>query len=149
MSSKEQKKLYKDKNIRNRKERNDKRTIKNSIYCEDPFLTEGDYDKNINNIKKEVIIDNQNLSQDPTILCKSNSITSLTSLHVRNLSHIKNELELETINKKSKESFVNNEEIIGVFRKFQTPEAPHPGQALLGATEEEFDDSYFEPNVYK
>ena len=85
MSSKEQKKLYKDKNIRNRKERNDKRTMKNSIYCEDPFLTEGDYDKNINNNKKEVIINNQH--------------------------DTKNDLKLENGNNKkvSEESIVNND----------------------------------------
>jgi len=101
MSSKEQKKIYKDKNIRNRKERSDKRTMKNSMFCEDPFLTEGDYDKNINNKKKELIIDNQSLT--------------------------KNDLEVESLNKKLEESLVNNEEY----------------------AEEEFDDSYFEPIVYK
>jgi len=103
MSSKEQKKLYKDKNIRNRKERNDKRTMKNSMFCEDPFLTEGDYDKNINNKTKDVKTNNQD--------------------------NIKNNLELENGNNKDSEGDnpVNNEE----------------------CTEEEFDDSYFDPITYK
>jgi len=36
-------------------------------------------------------------------------------------------------NNESKENF--NKRYNGVFRKLQTPAAPHPGQALLGAAE--------------
>jgi hypothetical protein len=104
MSSKDQKKMYNDKNIRNRKERNDKRTMKNSMYCEDPFLTEGDYDKNINSKKKELINDNQ--------------------------SDKKNDLEVE---------HENNKEVSGA----------NNDACNENCSEEEFNDSYFEPIVYK
>ena len=108
MSYKDQKKLYNDKNIRNRKERNNKRTMKNSMYCEDPFLTEGDYDKNINNKKKELIIDNQ--------------------------SDKKNDLEVEN---------GNNKEV------FEESHVVNNNSCNENCSEEEFNDSYFEPIIYK
>jgi hypothetical protein len=123
MSSKEQKKLYNDKNIRNRKERNDKRTMKNSIYFEDPFLTEGDYDKNINNKKKEFVIDNQSQRILGGLVPDTDPMESGDSERL----HTKNDLEVETIYKKSDESLVSDKD----------------------CSKEIFDDSYFDPIVYK
>jgi len=60
--SKEQKKIYKDKNINNRKDRNQKRNQKNLLFNNDPFLTEGDYDINKNN--KNKIIENKECNKN-------------------------------------------------------------------------------------
>ena len=94
--------------------------------------------EHINNIDNRIIATNKNKSKEYTFIPVG---TFMNNKFTWNNTSIK-QLILEHVNaynfvQQNYISFNDLNEYFGVFRKLQTPVAPHPGQALLGAAEDD------------